>query len=130
MFELKDEYKTGIEEIDEQHEKWFAIAERANQLLKNEFIPDKYDGIVAILKELTDFTKMHFAFEEDYMKQIGYKMMFSQKIEHDGFIAKLEEINLQEIDDNQENAILDILSYLNNWFVHHIVEKDKLIHAE
>ena len=130
MFELKDEYRTGIEKIDEQHEQLFAIAERAYQLLTNEYISDKYDEIVEILKELTDYTKMHFAYEEAYMKQIGYKMMFSQKIEHDDFIAKLEEIDLQEIDNDQENAIIDILTYLNDWLVHHIVEKDKLIHSE
>jgi len=33
MFNMKEQYKTGIENIDEQHEKLFEIGERAYQLL-------------------------------------------------------------------------------------------------
>jgi hemerythrin len=127
MFEMKDEYRIGVPFIDEQHAKLFEIAERAYQLLSNEYIPDKYDGIVTILQELTDYTRMHFADEEAYMESIGYKKMFSQKIDHDEFVHKLEEIDLQKIDDNQEESILNILNYLNDWLVHHILEKDKQI---
>ncbi|HEX3076971.1 MAG TPA: hemerythrin family protein [Lachnospiraceae bacterium] len=127
MFEMKDEYKIGVPFIDEQHAKLFEIAERAYQLLSNEYIPDKYDGIVTILQELTDYTRMHFADEEAYMESIGYKKMFSQKIDHNEFVHRLEEIDLQKVDDNQEESILNILNYLNDWLVHHILEKDKQI---
>ena len=44
MFEMKDEYKTGIESIDEQHKMLFEIAERTYQLLKNNYTIDKYDS--------------------------------------------------------------------------------------
>lgn len=127
MFEMKDEYRIGVPFIDEQHAKLFEIAERAYQLLSNEYIPDKFDGIVTILQELTDYTRMHFSDEEAYMESIGYKKMFSQKIDHDEFVRRLEEIDLQKIDDNQEESILNILNYLNDWLVHHILEKDKQI---
>ncbi|HEX3020922.1 MAG TPA: hemerythrin family protein [Lachnospiraceae bacterium] len=127
MFEMKEEYKIGVQFIDEQHAKLFEIAERAYQLLSNDYIPDKYDGIVTILQELTDYTRMHFADEEAYMESIGYKKMFTQKIDHDAFVRRLEEMDLQKVDDNQEESILNILNYLNDWLVHHILEKDKQI---
>lgn len=130
MFEMKEEYKIGIKELDEQHERLFQIAEKAYTLLTNEFIADKYDGIVEILNELTEYAKSHFTYEEEYMQEIGHKMMFSQKIDHHNFIAMLEDINLDKIDDNQEDAIMNILTYLGDWLVKHILEKDILIGKE
>ena len=130
MFEMKEEYKIGIKELDEQHERLFQIAEKAYTLLTNEFIADKYDGIVDILNELTEYAKSHFTYEEEYMQEIGHKMMFSQKIDHHNFIAMLEDINLDKIDDNQEDAIMNILTYLGDWLVKHILEKDILIGKE
>lgn len=130
MFEMKEEYKIGIKEIDEQHERLFQIAEKAYVLLSNEFIADKYDGIVEILNELREYTKLHFTYEEEYMQKIGYKMMFSQKMDHHDFMVMLDDINLDEIDDNQEDAIMNILTYLGDWLVKHILEKDMMIGKE
>lgn len=127
MYEMKEEYKTGIEAIDEQHKKLFDIADRAYMLLKDEYTIDKYDKIVAIIKELKDYTAYHFNFEEKYMESIGYKRMFTQKIEHAEFIKKLDEIDFDKIDKDQDKYILAILQYLNDWLVEHIFEKDKLI---
>lgn len=127
MYEMKEEYKTGIEAIDEQHKKLFDIADRAYMLLKDEYTIDKYDKIVTIIKELKDYTAYHFNFEEEYMESIGYKRMFTQKIEHAEFIKKLDEIDFDKIDKDQDKYILAILQYLNDWLVEHIYEKDKLI---
>lgn len=127
MYEMKEEYKTGIEAIDEQHKKLFDIADRAYMLLKDEYTVDKYDKIVTIIKELKDYTAYHFNFEEEYMESIGYKRMFTQKIEHAEFIKKLDEIDFDKIDKDQDKYILAILQYLNDWLVEHIYEKDKLI---
>lgn len=127
MYEMKDEYKTGIAAIDEQHKMLFDIADRAYMLLKDEYSIDKYDKIVAIIKELRDYTAYHFKAEEEYMESINYKRMFTQKIEHAAFIKKLDEIDFDKIDKDQDKYILSILQYLNDWLVEHIFEKDKLI---
>lgn len=130
MFEMKEEYKIGIKEIDEQHERLFQIAEKAYALLTNEFIVDKFDGIVEILQELKAYARLHFTYEEEYMEKIEHKMMFSQKMDHHDFMVMLDDINLDEIDNNQEDAIMDILTYLGDWLVKHILEKDMLIGKE
>lgn len=127
MYEMKEEYLTGIESIDKQHRRLFEIAEETYQLMKNDLLHDKYDQIVELLKELRDYTKEHFAAEEAYMQQIGYKRMFTQKIQHRDFVDKLDAINLDDLDENQESVIYDLLSFLADWLVHHILENDKLI---
>ena len=49
MYKMKDEFKTNIEIIDQQHEKLFEITNEAYMLLTNNFKLDKYDEIVGIL---------------------------------------------------------------------------------
>lgn len=127
MYEMKDEFYTGIEVIDNQHKRLFEIADKIYLLLKDEFSIDKYDKIVALIEELKEYTIYHFKTEEEYMESINYKRMFTQKIDHNNFVKKLDEIDLKDIDENQNESILDLLEFVNGWLVGHILEKDKLI---
>jgi len=129
MFEWKEEYVIGIDNIDEQHKKIFEIAGRAYSLLKNDFYVDKYDKIVGILGELRDYTIYHFKFEEEYMLKTGYKRYFSQKVEHDDFTAKIKSFNLEKIDKDQDAYIMEIIEFITEWLVGHILVKDKLINS-
>jgi hemerythrin len=127
MYEMKPEYFTGIDFIDEEHSKLFEIANKAYELLTNQFIPDKYDYIVDVINELKDYTQYHFNHEEEYMNSIGYKRILSQKVAHDDFIDKINEVSAENIDENQKESLLELLDFLNNWLVEHIYKKDKLI---
>ncbi|WP_346887701.1 hemerythrin family protein [Clostridium sp. UBA1056] len=127
MYEMKDEFKTGIEIIDNEHKMLFEIADKIYNLSKNEFIIDKYDRIVNLIEELKGYAALHFRDEEAYMESINYKKMFTQKVDHDNFIKKLNQIDLNDLDANQEDYILELLDFINDWLVSHILEKDKLI---
>lgn len=127
MFSMKEEYKLGITSIDLEHEKLFETFEQAYQLLKDPYAMDKYDKIVELIQELRDYTAYHFKNEEDYMESINYKKLFTQKMDHANFIKKLDEINLTKVDTNQDEAIMEILTFLNHWLTSHIIEKDLLI---
>ncbi len=127
MYEMKEEYYTGIELIDREHKELFRIADEAYQVLKDEFIADKFDHIVKIIENLKNYAILHFADEEAYMQSIQYKRYLSHKVEHDDFIEKLEAIDFEQMDHNQTGTLMDILEFLNDWLVHHILEKDKLI---
>lgn len=127
MFEMKEEYYIGIDLIDGEHKRLFEIAEEAYELLNDEMVPDKFDYIVKILGDLKEYTIFHFADEEKYMESIQYKKLFSHRIEHHDFIEKLEQIDWDEIEKDQEKAIMEILNYLNDWLVNHILYTDKLI---
>lgn len=127
MYEMKEEYKIGIDHIDEQHKKLFELADKAYMLLKDTFTIDKYDRIVEIINELKEYTIFHFKSEEEYMESINYKRMFTQKIEHDNFIKTLEEIDLTHIDQNQDEGLIKMLDFLNEWLTEHILKNDKFI---
>lgn len=127
MYEFKDEFMTGIELIDGEHRRLFEIANELYELKCEEFIPDKYDNIRHILEELRDYTLTHFEHEEEYMKSIGYKKMFTQLTQHNALRETINNWDLDAIDENQDEAIEEMLRLITDWLVNHILSQDKLI---
>ena len=127
MYKMKEEYKIGLDHIDKQHEKLFELADKAYMLLKDEFAVDKYDKIVEIINELKEYTIFHFKSEEEYMESINYKGLFSQKLQHEKFINVLQELDFKQIDENQDESLIKMLDFLNDWLSDHILISDKFI---
>jgi hemerythrin len=127
MYEMKQEYFTGIKFIDDEHTRLFAIADECYELLTNQFLPDKYDYIVNIINELKDYARYHFKHEEEYMESIGYRRILSQKVAHSDFIEKIDGYDSEKIDENQKESLLELVDFLNTWLIEHILKKDKQI---
>lgn len=129
MYEMKKEYFTGIQLIDDEHAKLFEYANQIYELLHDEFVPDKYDHIRDLLGKLMNYAKQHFADEEAYMESIRYKKIFTQKVQHQAFMDELEKFNLDAIDqmDNQEAVLGELLLFVTDWLVEHILNLDTQI---
>ena len=105
---MKPEYYIGIDMIDEEHKQLFKYADEAYELLHDEFTPDKYDRIDIILENLRNYTVKHFSDEEQYMESINYKKIFTQKVQHQEFIHKLDEFmehHNDEVEDQDEQIM-------------------------
>lgn len=126
-FVFSEEYYTGITFVDDEHKELFRIIEDVNQVIKNDYVHDKYDEIVRLLEELKNYTQYHFKDEEEYMEKIGYEGLDAQKKAHDAFISRLEELDLEEIDDNQQQTLEELMEFLTEWLVNHILYMDKKI---
>ena len=126
-FTFTDKYRTGIPFVDEEHEKLFDIIRETNTLIYQELLHDKYDGIIHILKELKEYTIHHFQDEENYMESIGYEGIEAQKHAHLAFVEKLNEINLDDMDDNQQQYLEELVEFLLGWLSNHILKMDKRI---
>ena len=126
-FEFADEYRTGIGLIDEEHKVLFRIMEKADKLVKSFTVGDKYDPIMDILQELRQYTKDHFADEEEYMESINYSGLEAQKRAHAAFIDKIEEVNIEEIDREPRVYLESLMEFLLGWLVNHILNSDKKI---
>lgn len=127
-FAFTEEYLVGVELIDEEHRKLFSIIERANDLIHEEHLHDKYDEIIEILEELKDYTIFHFEDEEHYMREINYSGLDAQIHAHESFVDKLNEVDLDDVDENQEEYLNNLIAFLLSWLVNHILKMDKLIH--
>lgn len=124
MIRWQDKYALGVVEIDEQHRKLFEIAGEIEALLNDEFITDKYDDIVAILGELKDYTIQHFKDEEEFMLSNKFPMFLTHKMMHNDFVEKIESIDLSKVDNEQNLYLKEILNFVAEWLVEHILVED------
>lgn len=127
VFAFTDKFKTGIELVDEEHRKLFEIIKETNDLIDQQLLHDKYDAIVHIIEELKEYTRLHFSDEEAYMKEIGYAGLEAQQAAHIAFVDKLNQINLDEVDENQQDYLYELIDYLLSWLSTHILKMDKKI---
>lgn len=125
--EFTDDYLTGIDLVDAEHKELFRIVDKANQLVKSFDILSGYDNIIQILNELKEYTKEHFGDEEEYMEAIHYEGLSAQKRAHEAFIDKLENIDLNQIDQNPQEYLQELLEFLLGWLINHILYTDKKI---
>ncbi|MFC2741237.1 MAG: bacteriohemerythrin, partial [Selenomonas sp.] len=124
-FAFTDEFRTQIPLVDKEHETLFDLVRQTYNLVHDEFCVDKFDGIVEIIEELRNYTIKHFADEERYMKSIDYDGLPEQVAAHTAFVEKLNNIDLDEIDRDQEDALDKLIKFLLNWLVQHILKVDK-----
>lgn len=128
--EFTEEYLTGVEMIDREHETLFEIVGRADKLIKSFDRSSGYDKIIQILEELKAYTKEHFGDEEEYMESIHYEGLDAQRRAHEAFIDKLENIDLNAVENDPEEYLQKLLEFLLGWLINHILYTDKKIPAE
>lgn len=78
-----------------------------------------------MLNELLEYTEYHFNYEEDIMKTHNYAGFTQQLHEHKFYINKIKTISGRDIDEDQHQAILDIVDFLSEWISSHILLEDR-----
>lgn len=126
MYQWSDEYVLGIDEIDGQHRRLIEIANEVYTVLNDQWRLDKYNQILKVLDELKAYTVYHFQSEEAYMERIGYKKRFSHAMQHKAFVEKLKAVDLSEVDEAQEKYLRELLGFITDWVVNHIMTTDRL----
>ena len=125
MFLWKKEFELGISSIDDQHKRLLEIGNHINDLLINhEEDDDNYDEIFTVIEELKDYTLYHFNTEEELFIKYKYPEYDEHKKEHDDFIAYIESVNLENIDDNQKMFLKELLGKIVQWVFKHIITTD------
>jgi hemerythrin len=127
IFAFTDVYKTGIDFVDEEHKRLFELIRETNDAIHDELRFDKYDDIMHIISGLRDYTEMHFHDEEEYMEKISYSELDAQRRAHQAFVDKLNEVDLNEVDDNQQEYLEELIAFLVGWLSNHILKMDKRI---
>ena len=85
------------------------------------------EHVVKTLKELRDYTRYHFKAEEKLMKQYRYIGLAEQKKQHQFFEKKIQNAQKAIKSKKSLNAVSDILIFLKDWLVKHIMVIDKNI---
>ncbi len=116
----KIEYSINNKEIDEQHKKLFDVL---NILIENKEVNIDSRIITDTLLEMLNYAEYHFSTEEKYMLRLNYPEYNEHKKEHRDFIKKTSLLSLRAME-NDETIPLEILIFLNEWLVNHILKSD------
>lgn len=129
MIYWRDDYRIGIDYIDDQHKELFSIAEEIYNLFNDIEGPDKSQEIANVLKELKEYTISHFSLEEDFMREINYNNYNSHRLAHTKFIEKINSVDLNDFNSTQNEQLLELLEFIIKWLYLHILSVDKELSA-
>ncbi len=110
--------ETGIDVIDSQHRR---IVDYINQL--HGAIARGDNAIVArVIDQMVDYTKTHFAFEEELMAKAGYHQTEAHTAIHNAFADRIEIYKQRFLAGDDISKRL--LSDLRIWLTNHIKHED------
>jgi hemerythrin len=77
-----------------------------------------------IIKDMVQYTQVHFSTEEEYMKRYEYPFFQNHKGEHDKFTEKALELQ-GRVEKGGFILPLETLNFLRDWLKNHILGSDK-----
>jgi hemerythrin-like metal-binding protein len=116
----KEEYNLGIEEIDAQHKKMFAIINDLFRAMKD----SDEKTLKRVLGELVDYADYHFSTEEGYFEKLHYPEKESHIKTHQLYREKIMGFVL-EYKDGEKLLPYEILDFLEDWWIGHITGVDR-----
>lgn len=114
-----DSLALGIDVIDAQHRR---IVDYINELHAAKQM-NSQDQVSTVLAGLRDYTRTHFVFEEEVMKQSGYPLTEAHKRVHDAFVLNIEHYVQQH--ESGKDVTAKLLSELQIWLTNHIRRDDQ-----
>jgi hemerythrin len=122
LMEWNTSLSTGITVFDNDHKKLVALV---NELYDAVSAGKGKDAMGKILDALIDYTKTHFAREEQYLTQHGYPDLAAHKKEHVGLTDQVLEVQRKYKAGSTSTLSLEVLNFLKNWLIKHIQGTDK-----
>jgi len=123
--EWKELYSCHIPEIDQQHKRLFELGNQLYTLALRNDAEEHHNKIKMILTELQAYTVYHFEFEEALLERYGYPNLEEHKDEHQFFIKKLSEFEVDLFQQDMKEVILRLIMFVSEWISNHIVIEDK-----
>ena len=125
-----DSYLTGVERIDAQHKVLVNTLNDANARLSGTITRELLEQIT---RDLLSYAIYHFETEEALMQEFDYAGLSAadevkHREEHRSFSQQV--VSLREgLRDGRLVSREDLLSFLNQWLVNHILNTDKRLGA-
>ena len=121
FIEWSEEYSVRNEMIDEEHRKLIILINALHEAIK---IGKGNDFVGKILLKLIDYTKIHFAHEEELMTRHHYPLLYKQKTEHKILTKEVADLYIDFLT-GKKIPSNELLHFLKNWLIDHIFNFDK-----
>lgn len=124
-FVWDEKFSVGNATMDKQHKRLFELVQRVRGLkrqMDDRAEPDPAK-VLALVKELLDYTKYHFADEERLMAECGYPKLEEHIALHREFTLRIQALE-EKIADNID-VVPILTTMLTEWLQVHILTVDK-----
>ena len=121
FFDWKEEYSVGIAQIDEQHRKLVGMVNELYEAMK---AGKGNDVLGKVLTELVQYTKTHFATEENLFKLHGYPEAAPHKQQHDELTARAGDLSTK-FRNGEPVLSVSVSNSLKDWLQKHICGSDR-----
>lgn len=122
LVQWNEKLATGIPVMDEDHQ---TIINMVNDLHVsiNENNADE-ETVQEAIHALVGYTLSHFHREEAFLLKNNYPRYNEHKLEHDRFALQFKNF-LKRFHRQEPGLRIEILAFLGEWLLHHIVETDQ-----
>lgn len=126
-----DKYKVGYKRIDDQHLELIEIINDLYACMENRDSEDEKlkKAFKKALKKTVDYVAYHFSYEEKIMHAIKYDKLLDHSSYHKEFTQTIYNY-VMSYENGSLKAIDDLVRYLKEWFLNHILVTDKKFIAE
>lgn len=124
LLEWRDEFRIGIEEVDQEHEQLIGLINALHAALRGERSGERVE---AFLGEIYADISAHFALEEKNMRSRGYDALAEHKADHERLLDVLRGL----MDEQADGHLLDDQAFaqrLADWFSDHFRTHDARLH--
>jgi len=117
-----DKMSVGVKVLDDDHKQLVGLINQLHDALK---AGHGKDVLGRILDSLVNYTKMHFAREEEFFSKTLYPGTAAHKKEHDDLTRQVLEVQAKHKQGETTSLTLDVMDFLRDWLTNHIQGSDK-----
>lgn len=121
LLRWKDDYSMHLEQLDEHHKRFITIV---NRLYDSVMTTTAMESVQPVISELMDYSSYHFSAEEQFMREHAHEGLEGHAAQHRYFSEKIAELQQMQRDDQLVLA-RELIVFLGDWLLHHILENDK-----
>jgi hemerythrin len=125
LLEWKDEYATGIEDVDDEHKDLIDVINRLHELL---LADDAKLTVPAFFARLIDGVSAHFALEERIMGESSYPDREAHRADHERLLDEMRDL-VEAFRQAEEVDSVDLAMRLEPWFSQHFATHDLRLHT-
>ncbi len=114
-----DDIGVGVQEIDTEHDLLLGVV----RALEKAMASAPRNQVEALLQQLAEFTRVHFATEEVMMRLYAYPEFARHQLEHARLVEQIDHVRA-EFAQGQFQPSRSFASALRHWFTEHVRSHD------
>ncbi|HLO74892.1 MAG TPA: bacteriohemerythrin [Magnetospirillum sp.] len=123
LIDWSEQLSVHVVEFDDDHKRLISIL---NSLWEASEERRGHEVIDAILADLIDYTRTHFAREEEMFARWGYPGTDMHKQAHERLLATAASLHAKFRQEESESVADEVFEFLRDWLVKHILGDDAL----